>query len=366
MVTQTLVEPEVGPLERGRSGGSQGREGGSSFGPDPGHAAIELRHLRYFVGLAEELHFGRAAERLYISQPGLSQAVARLEQVLGVKLFTRTRRKVELTQAGAELHGRARHLLAEHDDVIRRVRSVGRDEVALVRLGVALLSDALVAPALKAFHHEHPRIALDHSAMLSERLLEQLQIGGLQAAIVHQIPALAAAENVEWEPLRRDRLAVMVSLESPIAQAEVIRLDELRDETFLINPPAVAPGAYEGLKLMCREFGGFDAKVLESTALSTFVPGSEGCPLESGAAIVVVPEATARIVPAPGLAVVPIQPPPQAVVALAWRRGEPAPQVQRFIDYLRAYRDRHAWTARPDGSGAAVSNEPAPGRWRSG
>ena len=91
-------------------------------------ADIEFRHLRYFTVVAEELHFGRAAARLYISQPGLSQAIARLERQLGVRLFTRTRSNVELTEAGTELLHHGRRLLADLERAVTRVRMAGCGE----------------------------------------------------------------------------------------------------------------------------------------------------------------------------------------------------------------------------------------------
>jgi DNA-binding transcriptional LysR family regulator len=94
------------------------------------HTEPDVRHLRYFVALAEELHFGRAAARLHITQPGLSQAIARLERMLEVPLFTRTRSSVEITEAGAELLHRARRLLADLDSTVAHVRMTGRGQAA--------------------------------------------------------------------------------------------------------------------------------------------------------------------------------------------------------------------------------------------
>src|SRR5215469_10810005 len=100
-------------------------------------AEVEFRDLRYFAVVAEELHFGRAAARLYITQPGLSQAIARMERVLEVQLLRRTRSTVELTEAGAELLNHGRRLLADLDGAVARVRMTGRGQAGLVRIGVA-------------------------------------------------------------------------------------------------------------------------------------------------------------------------------------------------------------------------------------
>jgi len=203
---------------------------------------IEFRHLRYFAAVAEELHFGRAAARLNISQPGLSQAIARLERQLGVRLFTRTRSKIELTEAGTELLHRGRRLLADRDGAVTRVRMAGRGETGLIRIGVAHLAEPTVAPALAAFQAEHASIAVDRSAMVSERLLEQLAEGRLHVAVIHQVPGLAALDGVRTEPLRRGRLAVLAGPESTLAGRPVVTLSELGKETFPGEPAFPRPG----------------------------------------------------------------------------------------------------------------------------
>jgi DNA-binding transcriptional LysR family regulator len=329
--------------------GSSMRRAVSLPGTGPGGrpAEVEFRDLRYFTALAEELHFGRAAARLYITQPGLSQAIARLERELEVRLFTRTRSNVELTEAGTELLHRGRRLLADLDGTVARVRMAGRGQAGLVRVGVAHLAEPAVAPALAAFQAEHPSIVVDRSAMVSERLLEQLAEGRLHAAVVHQVPGLATADQVASEPLRRGRLAVLAGPHTTIAGRAAVTLAELADQTFLVNPRALAPGAFDGLKLMCREFGGFEAKVLESAAASTLALDTGCRPIRDGTAIAVMAEATARALCADGIAVVPVQPPPQYVLALAWRPGQQAAAAHRFLAYLRTYRDRHQWITGP-------------------
>ena len=328
-------------------------------GPGGWPAGIEFRDLRYFAAVAEELHFGRAAARLHITQPGLSQAIARLERLLEVRLFTRTRSNVELTGAGAELLEGGRRLLADLEGAVARVRMAGRGQAGLVRVGVAHLAEPSVAAALTAFQAEHASIVVDRSAMVSERLLEQLAEGRLHAAVVHQVPAPAAADQVTSEPLRRGRLAVLTGPRSNLAGRPVVTLSELSNQTFLVNPRTLAPGAFEGLKLMCREFGGFEAKVLESAAASTVALDTGWGPIRDGTAIAVMAEITARALRAGGVTVVPVQPPPQYVLALAWRPGEQAAAAHRFLAYLRSYRDRHQWITDPSWHPPANDHDPS-------
>jgi DNA-binding transcriptional LysR family regulator len=173
-------------------------------GPGSWPPGIEFRDLRYFAVVAEELHFGRAAARLYITQPGLSHAIARLERLLEVRLFTRTRSSVELTEVGAELLHRGRRLLADLDGTVARVRMAGSGQAGLVRVGVALLAESAVASALAAFQAEHASIVVDRSAMVSERLLEQLAEGRLHAANVKDIEGLIPTSPAyPFHPSRR-------------------------------------------------------------------------------------------------------------------------------------------------------------------
>ena len=306
---------------------------------------VEFRDLRYFAVVAQELHFGRAAARLYISQPGLSQAIARMERQLEVQLLRRTRSTVELTEAGAELLYRGRRLLADLEGTVARVRMAGRGEAGLVRIGVAHLAEPLVAPALAAFQADHPSIVVDRSAMVSERLLEQLADGRLHAVVMHRVPTLLPIDGAMSEALRRGRLAVLAGQSSRLAGRPIVALRELHAETFLVNPRSLAPGAFEGLKLVCSEFGGFEASVLESAVASTVALDTDWGPIRDGTAIALMAETTARTIRADGLVVIPLQPPPQYVLALAWRRDEQATAARRFLDYLRSYRDRHAWVS---------------------
>lgn len=350
----------TGPVGGARSGGS-GPRIVSLPGNEPGArpAEIEFRDLRYFAVVATELHFGRAAARLYITQPGLSQAIARMERQLDVQLLRRTRSSVELTEAGVELLGCGRRLLADLDGAVTRVRMAGRGEAGLVRIGVAHLAEPLVAPALAALQADHPSIVVDRSAMVSERLLEQLADGRLHAAVVHRVPTLPAIDTAMSETLRRGRLAVLVGGASRLAGRPTLTLRELSQETFLVNPRSLAPGAFEGLKLMCSEFGGFEANVRESAVASTIALGLDWQPIRDGAAIALMAEDTARTIRADGVVVVPLEPPPQYVLALAWRSDEQSATAHRCLDYLRSYRDRHAWISDPDR--APLTHDHGPG-----
>jgi DNA-binding transcriptional LysR family regulator len=283
------------------------------------------------VSVAEELHFGRAAVRLFISQPALSQAIAGLERALGVQLLVRSRQSVELTDAGAELLDRARGLLADREEAVDGVRRVARGEAGLLRVGVAVLADQDVGDVLAAFAAEHPGVFLDRFGAVSERLLASVRDHGLEVALVHQVPMLATLEGVDWEVFRQASLAVAVGRDSPYAERSSIALSELSGETFLAIPRELAPSAFEGLITALRTYGGFEPELRES---STWALGQDWEPIIAGEAVALLPEKAGRALQPSGTAVIPVEE-PQALIAVAWRRGNRSPTVARFLDFLR-------------------------------
>jgi LysR substrate binding domain len=186
---------------------------------------------------------------------------------------------------------------------------------------------------------------LDGTAAVSERLLAELSDGRLQVAFVHQVPALTALAQVQWEVVRRGRLAVMISRQHPLAGRDSVALQELAGETFLVNPRELAPSAYQGLKLMCAEFGGFDPRVTESAATSTPTLDPDWRPIRHSAAVAVMAEETARAVCPPDVAVVPVRPPPLSAIAVAWRYADHSALVDRVLGFIRGYRDANGWLA---------------------
>ena len=323
----------------GKSGAVVGR-GVWWPGPD-----VEFRQLRHFVCVAEELHFVRAAARLSMTQPGLSRSIAKLERALDVQLLQRSRRGVRLTDAGVELLRCARYLLADLDGMLERARSAGAGRAEVIRAGVALLAGEVIAPALAAWRAEYPGVVLDQTTAVSERLLAQVSEGSLHVAFVHQVPVLTTLTRVDWEVVRRGSLAALMTSRHPLAGRAAVTLGQLSGETFLVNPRALAPGAFQGLELMCAEFGGFDPHVMESPAASAPTLDADWRPVRQGAAIAVMAEETARRICPSDVTVVPVQPPPGYVIAVAWRRGDHGPLLERFLGFLRRYRDSGAWPA---------------------
>jgi hypothetical protein len=207
---------------------------------------------------------------------------------------------------------------------------------------VALLAEHEGAPAFAALGAEYPELLLDRSAAVSERLLSSLLSRDLHAAVLHQVPALMAIEDVEWEVIRHGRLGALMHESNALADRDVVNLSELSEETFIVPARELAPSAFEGMKTMCRTYGGFEPAVRPMSSL-----GADWQPVLDGEAIALMAEGTARTVAPEGTVAVPIEAPPPFLLAIAWRRGNGSPLLHRFLDFIRAYRDEHAWAEEP-------------------
>jgi DNA-binding transcriptional LysR family regulator len=248
-------------------------------------AATEFRQLRYFVTVAEELHFGRAAACLYISQPALSQAIAKLESAIGVQLLVRNRQGVELTEAGKELLCRSRSLLNAREEAVNRVRLIDRGDVGVLRVGVSLFAEHAVSPALAALGARQPHIALDRVVAVTDRLLAQLSSGMLDAVLGHAVPSIIGLDSVDSELVISEQMIALVGRQSPLAERTTITIADLRDEQLMIPPRELAPSALIGMISMCRSFGGFEPNLFESAAMGTAPLGPEWLAEAGGRAV---------------------------------------------------------------------------------
>jgi DNA-binding transcriptional LysR family regulator len=322
--------------------------------PDWG-SPTEFRQLRYFVTVAEELHFGRAAGRLFISQPALSQAIAKLEASIGVKLLVRNRQGVVLTEAGTELASRARSMLAARDEALNRIRLIDQGEAGVLRVGVAVFAEHAVMPALSALTARYPRLVIDRVVALTDRLVDQLGAGMLDAVLGHAMPTIVEMESVQSELMIKEPMAALVRHTSHLAGRSSITIAELRDETLMVPPRELAPSALVGIVSMCRTFGGFEPKVYECPAMGTG-PLNPAWLRNAGTEAVAFGGMSMVSSGLPtGLVAVPIAPPPLLSVALVWRRDDNSPVLQRLTDFLRERRDRAGeWDLGAEATGAPV------------
>jgi DNA-binding transcriptional LysR family regulator len=205
----------------------------------------DLWQLRYFVAVAEALHFGRAAAALHISQPPLSRAIRALEQKLGVLLFARSRRRVELTPEGARLLDEVRRILGQLERTVQEVRGLARGEEGRLRIGFVSLADYGVLPGLlKAFKSARPGIALALREMLSPDQGAALAGGELDFGFL--LPPVAGAGDLEHVVVQRERFVAALPARHRLAATRgKLAVSALAGEPLVMVPRDIAPGLYD-------------------------------------------------------------------------------------------------------------------------
>ncbi|KAF0964891.1 LysR family transcriptional regulator [Rhodococcus sp. T7] len=214
---------------------------------------MELRQLRYFVTVAEEMNFRRAAERLHIAQPALSQQISKFEKELRTTLFERTTRRVELTDAGRVLLDEGRRVLAEADHALAAVEQVAHGEVGLLRIGFVSSAALRIVPAtMLALQQEWPGVQVELSESTTDRQLSAIADGILDIGLVREVDR---ADGIVVRPLTREPLLVAMHSSHPFAARESVRLVELRDERFLTFPRGQVSRLYDHIAALCHHAG---------------------------------------------------------------------------------------------------------------
>ncbi|HEY1947700.1 MAG TPA: LysR substrate-binding domain-containing protein [Bryobacteraceae bacterium] len=214
---------------------------------------IELRHLRYFVAVAEELHFGRAAQRLHLAQPPLSQQIRKLEEILGHALFARTSRAVKLTSAGEVFLDRARRTLRNVEEDLEEARSVGRGEAGNLTVGFIGSSMLTPLPAmLGRYRKQYPRVHLQLREFYTSFVLQGLLKGTLDAGIPRDG---GPAEGLDVETLFSEPYVAVLPAKHPLARLKTLSAADLRDEPFVFYSQTAGNRAYEKPVSLCEEHG---------------------------------------------------------------------------------------------------------------
>ncbi|MCG7387039.1 LysR family transcriptional regulator [Pantoea sp. ACRSB] len=197
---------------------------------------IELRHLRYFLAVAEELHFGRAAQRLNISQPPLSQQIMQLEQEIAAKLFTRTNRSVQLTPAGQKFLSDARAILQQVEQAAGRAARLERGEEGELRIGFTSSAPftGLVSDALYQFRQRWPQVHIQMQEINTRQQLAPLHEGQLDLGVMRNT---ALPSDLRHQLLLREPLRAVVHWAHPLADAESISISDLANEPFVFFDP---------------------------------------------------------------------------------------------------------------------------------
>jgi DNA-binding transcriptional LysR family regulator len=290
---------------------------------------VELRHLRYFIAVAEELNFSRAAERMHMAQPPLSAAIRQLERDVGVDLFVRTTREVRLTDPGRAFLAGARRTLEDADRAAEDARRAGAGELGRLRIAFSWSTRFETLPALgRAFRASHPDVELLAQEMWNARMPPAFRNGSIDIAL-SLCPEIAA--DLELAPIRKERLVALLPRTHPLAREEAIPLSALAAEDFIVFPREIAPRLHDAFMAIYRR-AGFEPRVRNES----FHTGWDLGVLAEIPAVGVAPQTVAGGLPDGIVGVALSEPTDSLETCLVWRADDTSPAVAAFVAVARS------------------------------
>ena len=289
---------------------------------------MELRHLRYFVTLAEELHFGRAAERLHIAQPPLSQQIRQLEAELGFELFHRTKRKVQLTEAGQVFLGEVQQIMRQLQQAIQVGRQISRGEIGQLVVGFVSSAAYNILPIiLRTFRSYVPGVSIELRELTTDQQLEWLREGRMDVGLLRP----PVEENrFSCETIFQESLMVALPEAHLLASQSNVCLTSLANEPFILFPRILAPGLYDLIISLCQQ-AGFSPKVAqEAIQMQTIVSLVAA---EMGVAIV--PASLQNLQRIGVIYKTVLEPTPKVAIAMIWRKNETSPTVLKLVEIVK-------------------------------
>lgn len=299
---------------------------------------MELRRLRYFIALAEELHFGRAAARLHVVQPALSQQIQRLEVQVGVRLVYRTRRHVALTEAGSAFLHKARLAILHAEEAVASAKRASRGEIG--GLSVAFVGSAafnFLPELLKSFRQSFPTVHLVLQEMTTTQQVTALRAASISVGLLRPpIPD----DNIETEILAREPWMMAIPRSHHLRDRSTVSPQDFAEDPFISTPRHLGPGLFDQALSLCTESGFSPTVVQEAIQMSTIVSL-----VAAGIGVALVPGSVAKLGRADVL-FKPLRRSPRVEIVLAWCRADEDPILSNWLSVARRMRDRHGWIRR--------------------
>jgi DNA-binding transcriptional LysR family regulator len=293
---------------------------------------IELRLWRQFAAVAEELHFGRAATRLHMTQPPLTQAIAQLEKLLAVRLFERTKRSVRLSEAGLALLPQVLDLLARAQALPEQARAAAAGEVGRMRLAfVSTVGFSLLPEWVRAFREHYPQVQLDLLEATGDMQLQAFERRDIDAGVMLHSPDFAPP-GLERRLIAREPLLLALAEQHPLAAKTTLTLDEVLTQPLVIFPRRILPSLYDAIFGMYHAAAQSPQIAQEAIQMQTIVNL-----VSAGLGVAWVPESVKQF-QRPGVVYRSVagkqgRRVPACETSLVWPAGALSPCVQRFVAF---------------------------------
>jgi DNA-binding transcriptional LysR family regulator len=279
--------------------------------------------------VAEELHFGRAAQRLHMTQPPLTQAIAQMEERLQLRLFDRTKRSVRLTAAGAALVPEARDLLARAASLPARARAAAHGEVGRLKLAfVSTVGFGLLPRWVRAFRAQHPQVEFELIEATGDVQMAAFDRGDIDAGFIIHSPGFAP-EGMQHLRVGRESLVAAIPEAAPLARSRQLRIDALLAEPLVIFPRRIVPSLHDAVFGLYHAHGRTPQVAQEAIQMQTIVNL-----VAAGLGVAWVPESVREFQRA-GVAYRAVQRVPQCETSLVWQAARSSPVLERFLAFAR-------------------------------
>ncbi len=288
---------------------------------------MEFRQLRYFLTVAETLHFTEAAEKIGIAQPPLSQQIQKLEREIGTKLFIRHKRHVELTEAGHFFREKAAKILADSENALIQIKKVARGETGHLSIGFAgsTVFHPFVASAMREFRKHYPDVEIHTCESNSIDLMPMVKESEIDCALV-RLPL--HIEGLSHLPLVEEPMIAVLPSEHAFASEKTISLKQLSKDSFITFPRGIGPELYDSIMQACRDVG-FTPKIgMESPQISSSINL-----VAAGFGVAIIP-ASLKSIHADGVTYHDIAQPMTTALGLIFREHEKSIVIQNFVKML--------------------------------